>query len=344
MVPTPASIEAYLDKLEDELRDEVTGSGDNDIRTLFIGGGNPTAIGAGSLDRLLRTLRCAVPETSLEEWTVETNPETLTDETAAVLREIPGLRLSMGLQRLQDGELVVLERRGNVSTGREAIKRALSLTNRVGVDLILGVPGCPSLARDLEALVSEFPIEHVSAYFLTLEEGTPLEERVGSGRFPDPADVGPEELFEVEDVLAAAGFEHYEISNFARPGGRCRHNMNYWHSGEYIGVGPAAVGTRSGVRLSKPPDLASWLRGMAGETETLAAGDIFREAVMLRLRLVSDGLDLEWLAGRFGSPSKSFHEAIDEQCIAGMLHRSGSTITLTRQGIAVANRVISSLF
>ena len=343
-VPTQAAIDAYLDKLENELHTEVTGPAGVGIKTIFIGGGNPTAIGAGSLVRLLRMLRSAVSENSIEEWSIETNPETLTDETAAVLRDVPGLRLSMGLQRLRDDELAVLGRCGKVSTGRKAIERALSLTSRVGVDLILGVPGCSSLAPALADLVSGFPIEHVSAYFLTLEEGTPLEERVRKGLFPDPADVGPEELFEVGDVLAAAGFEHYEISNFARAGGRCRHNMNYWHSGEYIGLGPAAVGTRGGSRLSKPPDIASWLRGAAVETERLTDGDVLRETVMLRLRLVSDGLDLEWLADRFGSLSKTFVEAVNDQCAAGMLRMNGSNITLTRQGIAVANKVISALF
>lgn len=343
-IPTPSLIGAYLGRLEEEIRDELAGTIGNGIRTIFIGGGNPTSIGAVHFERLVGLIRNAVSNASIDEWTIETNPETLTDDIAAVLRNIPGLRLSMGLQRLRDDELALLERRGTCSSGQEAIRRAFSLTRRVGVDLILGVPGCPSLAPDLADLVSEFPIEHVSAYFLTIEEGTSLETRVRNGLFPDPADVGPEELFEVEDTLAKAGFEHYEISNFARAGGRCRHNMNYWHSGEYIGIGPAAVGTSSGTRRAKPFSLSPWLAGEPDGIEILTTEDRFREVVMLRLRLVSDGLDLNMLSKEFGNLPPSFERAVDRQCQAGLLRRKGSRITLTRQGLSIANRVIADLF
>lgn len=343
-LPSSDLVTAYLDKLDAELRAELDASFRNGIRTIFIGGGNPTSIGSEKVSNLIRIVERAVSSASVGEWTIETNPETLTEETADVLRDIPGLRLSMGLQRLRDDELNLLGRRGTCASGRKALERALSLTGRVGADLILGVPGCPSLGRDLAALVREFPLEHVSAYFLTLEEGTPLEARVREGRFPDPADVGPDELFEVADVLTEAGFEHYEISNFARPDGRCRHNMNYWNGGEYVGTGPSAVGTRSGIRRTKPSPLATWLSGAPDSIEALTAEDRFREAVMLRLRLVSDGLDLGWLAETFGKLSPEFERAIDRQCQAGMLTRRGQGVALTRDGIIVANRVIADLF
>lgn len=342
--PTQSLIDAYLGRLEKELCDELAGPSGTGIRTVFVGGGNPTAIGTGHFERLIKLLQEAVSGSSIDEWTIETNPETLTEDTAAVLQGVPGLRLSMGLQRLRDDELALLERRGTCASGREAIRLAFSLTRRVSVDLILGVPGCPSLARDLAGLVSEFPIEHVSAYFLTLEEGTSLEARVRDGRFPDPADVGPEELFEVEETLAKAGFEQYEISNFAQSGGRCRHNMNYWYSGEYIGVGPSAVGTRSGIRRAKPSSLSSWIAGEPDSVELLTTEDRFRETVMLRLRLVGDGLDLDRLAEKFGQLPQAFERAVDLQCQAGLLDRRGSRIILSRQGLPIANRVIAALF
>ncbi len=343
-LPTSDLVTAYLDRLETELRMEIGTRIGSDIRTVFIGGGNPTSIGPVHFAVLIRIIAQAVAAASIDEWTVETNPETLSAETAAVLRDVPGLRLSMGLQRLRDDELRVLDRRGSIASGREALARALSLTSRVGADLILGLPGRPSLAPALSDLIHDFALEHISAYFLSVEEGTPLAALVGDGAVPDPADVGPDELFEVADTLAAAGFEQYEISNFARPGGRCRHNMNYWNGGEYIGAGPSAVGTRSGIRRTKPSPLEPWLAGAPDAVETLSEEDRFRETVMLRLRLVSDGLDLEALARTFGKLPQGFEPAVDRQCKAGTLIRKGRIVSLSRQGITLANRVIADLF
>ncbi len=343
-LPTPDLVAAFLARLEAELSAEIDDQIRPAIRTVFIGGGNPTSLGPAHFATLIRIVTRAVSGADIDEWTVETNPETLSGETAAILRDIPGLRLSMGLQRLRDDELQLLGRRGTLSSGREALALALALTGRVGIDLILGLPGAPSLASQLSGLVREFPIEHVSAYFLTVEEGTPLAARVSEGGFPDPADIGPDELFEVADALAAAGFEQYEISNFARPGGRCRHNMNYWNSGEYIGAGPSAVGTRAGIRRTKSSPLDQWLSGAHDSTETLTVEDRFRETVMLRLRLVSDGLDLEALAQTFGRLPQGFEPAVDRQCKAGTLIRKGTVVSLTRQGITLANRVIADLF
>ncbi|HOT28337.1 MAG TPA: coproporphyrinogen-III oxidase family protein [Candidatus Ozemobacteraceae bacterium] len=343
-LPTHDLVTAYLARLEDELRTEIDGRIRPRMRTVFIGGGNPTSVGPGHFEKLIRIVSRAIAGAPVDEWTVETNPETLSGEIAAVLRDIPGLRLSMGLQRLRDDELRLLGRQGTLSSGREALARALSLTGRVGVDLILGLPDRPSLAPGLADLVREFPLEHVSAYFLTVEEGTPLAARVDEGGFPDPADVGPGELFEVADALAAAGYEQYEISNFARPGGRCRHNMNYWNGGEYVGAGPSAVGTRAGVRRTKPSPLKQWLSGAPDAVETLSEVDRFHETVMLRLRLVGDGLDLEALARAFGKLPRGFETAIDRQCEAGALIRKGNVVSLSRQGIALANRVIADLF
>ncbi|HOY65346.1 MAG TPA: coproporphyrinogen-III oxidase family protein [Candidatus Ozemobacteraceae bacterium] len=344
VVPSPGSIDAWLDRLAGEITRALPASVGQAVRTVFIGGGNPTAIGAKPLARVLALLQHPLEQAKIEEWTVETNPETLTPEAAAVLEELPGLRLSMGLQRLHDDELRLLDRRGTAAAGRAAITLALLLTPRVGVDLILGVPGCPSLAAELARLIGEFPVQHVSAYFLSVEEGTPLSDRVREGRFPDPSEVGPEELFEVADVLGQAGFEHYEISNFARPAGRCLHNMNYWLGGEYIGLGPAAVGTQNDVRRSNPASLRDWLDGRAPGIEQLSPEDRFRETVMLRLRLVSDGLDLSWLEYRYGPLPEAFHLAVDSRVSAGMLIRNGPVIRLSPKGIAFANRVISELF
>ncbi|HEY9068931.1 MAG TPA: coproporphyrinogen-III oxidase family protein [Candidatus Ozemobacteraceae bacterium] len=344
VVPSPGAIDAWLDRLAGEIARALPEPVRRTVRTVFIGGGNPTAIGALPLARVLAMLQHPLEQAQIEEWTVETNPETLMPETAAVLRELPALRLSMGLQRLRDEELRFLERRGTAAAGRAAITLALSLTPRVGVDLILGVPGCPSLAPELAGLVREFPVQHVSAYFLSVEEGTPLSDRVREGRFPDPAEVGPEELFEVAAVLGQNGFEQYEISNFARPDGRCRHNMNYWLGGEYIGLGPAAVGTQNGVRRSNPASLRDWLDGRSPALERLSTAELFRETVMLRLRLVSDGLDLSWLERRHGPLPEAFHTAVAGQVSAGMLIRRGPVISLSPTGIAFANRVISELF
>ncbi len=344
-IPAAADpIARYLDRLSTEAHDRITPALAARIQTVFIGGGNPTALGVAALGRLLHTLSDILSSSPIEEWTIESNPETFSRDLLPLLRPLPGLRLSLGLQRLRDEEIAWLGRAATARQGRQALEIALAATPNVGVDLILGVPELPPLVPELRSLVESLPVRHVSAYFLTLEEDTPYAAAVASGTRRDPAETGPEELFGVTAALQAAGFEHYEISNFARPGSRCRHNLAYWHQHDYLGLGPAAVGTLAGERRTNAASLADWLADAPPTIERLDEATRQREFLMLRLRLLQEGLDLREWEFRFGPPPPPLSEALGREVAAGLLGRVGPRYRLTPAGLPFANQVIARLF
>ena len=342
--PGRHSINDYLEYLAQETSARLE-SAAHLFKTVFVGGGNPTSIGLEGLQRLVETISRVLPDQSqISEWTFESNPETLTAEIADYLSTMPQIRLSMGIQRLSDPELSVLGRRASMDAVNRALDIAFARFKNVGGDFILGVPGCPSLAGELHELVIKYPFAHVSAYFLTLEENTPMHKAVSQGLLPDPADIGADELYEVRDALMAAGFEHYEISNHARGGCRCQHNLNYWYQGNYTGLGPSAVSSSDGIRLANPPDLRRWLTGEPASVEQLSATDQRNEYLMLRLRLLQEGLDLKEFEQIYGRQPVEFYANLDRQTAAGNLWREGDRIRLSDCGLRLADEVMASLF
>ncbi len=343
-VPRQNAIENYLQRLTEEARERFEPA-TSSIATVFVGGGNPTCIGLANLQRLVEIVSSLLPNPSLlKEWTFESNPETLTTEIVDYLATLPGVRLSIGIQRLHDSELTLLGRRASMDAVYRALDIAFARLKNVGGDFILGVPGCSSLADDLHRLVTKYPFMHVSAYFLTIEENTPMQQAVNKGLLPDPADIDADELYEVRDALATAGFEHYEISNHARAGFECRHNLNYWYQGDYLGLGPAAVSSRHGVRLTNPPDLIRWLAKEPAAVELLSSADKRNEYLMLHLRLLKKGLDLACFERCYGSQSEDFYAHLARQTAAGNLRREGDRIKLSDCGLRFADEVMASLF
>lgn len=341
--PDAQLIEAYLNRLEKEARLRLS-----DFRTkfstVFVGGGNPSALGIEGLKRLIEIIWQYVDPGIIAEWTFETNPETLTAEISALLSDLPGIRLSIGIQRLKEKELKILGRRAGIDSIYAAIETALANIKNVGADFILGVPGCSEIVADVEQLLARFPLQHISAYFLTIEENTPLFQSVESGLIACPDEVGPEELFSLRKLLGSKGFEHYEISNYALPGRRCLHNMNYWRPADYFGLGPSAVSTINGVRMTNSNSLHRWLNSEGPALEKLSEIDIRNEYSMLRLRLLNDGLDLSLLEERFGSQPADFWEELARRIAAGELCRTGATVRLTDAGLIIADDVMASLF
>lgn len=343
-IPGADSVEQYLFRLQQE-SEMVRAYGHGAVKTVFVGGGNPTTLGLPGIRRLFSLLEPWLTGGWPEEITLETNPETLTAELVDYLTTIDRIRLSMGVQRLQDNELALLGRRARLDSVNRALDIACSRLNNVSIDLILGVPGCPSLADDLAILLRRFNVQHVSAYFLTVEDGSRLQRRILRGELPDPSETGPEELFAVRETLKNHGFEHYEISNYARPGRRCQHNMNYWLAGDYVGLGPSAVSCQADCRTTSPADFTSWLSAAPPHVEKLSPVDRRNEFVMLSLRLITDGLDLVILEKRFGPQPAEFVEELTRQIEAGNLERHGAgLVRLTDQGLAVADSVIAGLF
>ncbi|MCQ2444450.1 MAG: coproporphyrinogen III oxidase family protein, partial [Mailhella sp.] len=278
---------------------------------------------------------------------MEANPDSVTRQRASVWLASGVNRISLGVQALDDRLLASI---GRIHDSKQAVEAYRSLRDagcaNVGMDFIWGLPGETrgQWRRQLEQAAALEP-DHLSCYGLTLEEGTPLYDRQDSLAFPGEDDLAGMYL-DTGEILAAHGYARYEISNHARPGRRCRHNMGYWNGTDYLGLGPAAVGTIGGVRRCSSSDLRTWAAEVAGggpigTEEHLAFRNRADEFIMLRLR-TADGLSLAALRRICGRDP-------DEGVLSGLLDHGlaetdGNTLRLTAQGMLVSNSIISRIF
>jgi oxygen-independent coproporphyrinogen-3 oxidase len=317
--------------------------------TIFVGGGTPTTLPLTDLRRLLDGLSRTAANGELE-FTVEANPATVTREKADVLAACKVNRLSVGAQSFDRSELRVLERIHEPDSVAETVRIAREARiAQINLDLMFGMPGqsLEGWLANLERAL-ELGADHLSCYGLTYEPGTPLYDRLQRGAI-QPADPGLEaEMYEATIArLEAAGFEHYEISNFARPGCACRHNLTYWHNEAYLGIGPSAAGYVAGVRYRNVPDHAAYVRAVAAgrsprcEREHRTGVAAARETAMLALRLRA-GIDrLQFIERHGADPRELFADAIKCHGKLGLLQADDAGIRLTRRGLLVADSVIS---
>ena len=344
---TNAYVEAMLAELAGRwAREPMT------ARTCFIGGGTPTALPADQLRRLLTGVRDVAQLPAGIEWTVEANPGTVDETQATVLAEAGVNRVSLGAQSFEPAELRVLDREHEPA----AVRASLEALRRVGIanlslDLIFGVPGQTeaSWARSLAAAVS-LGVQHISCYGLTYEPGTPMTGRLVRGeltRCDEPLEAA---LFEQTlDTLSAAGFEAYEISNYAQPGRRCAHNLIYWHNEPYLGVGPSAAGCVGRRRYRNVADVAEYVaRAQAGqpveaEIEQLGDEAVMHELLLMQLRL-AEGVSRSVFRDRTGhDPATLLEGPVARLTDAGLLQVSDTHLSLTRAGRLVGDAVILEL-
>jgi len=329
-------------------RPEVTG---RPVTSVFFGGGTPTVLNGEQLADLLTTLTSLFPLAPGAEVTSEANPGTVDEAKLAAMRQAGFNRLSLGAQARQDH---LLERLGRIHRAPE-VEESVRAARRSGfdnlnLDLMYGLPG-QTLAdwRDtLDWAVSLRP-EHISAYSLIIEPGTPfgaLHER-GLLTLPgEDLEAAMDEM--VLETLPKSGLEGYEVSNFARTGHRCRHNLVYWHNEEYLGLGPGAFGFLGGERswnLRRPQDYEAALleqdRLPVEDRERPDPATSMGETVMLGLRL-TEGLELERFRRRFGrSLQEVYSEPLQRLVGLGLLERGPGHVRLTRRGRQVGNRVFA---
>lgn len=267
------------------------------LSTLYIGGGTPALLGTENLSAVLQTVRRAFALEDGCEITAELNPESTTPALLAMLKQEGVNRLSVGIQSLQDSELKTLGRLHDRAAALAALQEifAAGFTN-VSADVMFGLPHqTPECFADTLSTLLQFPLTHLSAYALQWEEGTPL------GDAPAPMDEDAEEaLWQLLcRTTAEAGLEHYEISNFARPGYRSRHNSGYWQRTDYIGLGPAAHSFWKGVRYAYPPDRESFCANPwpLRDPQPIDAEEAREEAILLGLR-TCEGVPLSLLPPR----------------------------------------------
>lgn len=321
------------------------------LDTVYFGGGTPALMPADALARVLGELRRTFGLADGAEVTLEANPESASYEKLAAAREAGFNRVSIGIQSFDDGQLAML---GRVHTREQAVA-AFSAAWRAGfrnisLDLMFALPGqtLSDLHGTLASAIDLRP-EHLSAYSLTVEEGTPLFERVRAGEVTPPDDDLVADMYQaVRQTLMWAGYEHYEISNYALPSMRCRHNEAYWRNGPYLGFGAGAAQYVAGERLTWEGDPVAFIgqiesEGRAREafSERLEGRALLGETAMLALR-TSGGLDLPRLSLEFGEDVEAvFSRPICRFAQAGLIAVDDGRVTLTAAGQLLANEVLA---
>lgn len=353
--PDLAALSRYVTALLAEMDRHAETFGRVAAPTLFFGGGTPSLLGAEVLARIFAALRQRFDLDADAEATLEANPDSAAPELLRAARQLGVNRLSLGVQSLDDAALKALGRVHTAAQAREAFHAARDAGfANIGLDLIFGLPG-QSVEAWLTTLRQALALgpEHLSCYGLTIEPGTPLAlDAAALAALPDE-DQQAEMFLRGSALLAEAGYEHYEISNFAKPGRRCGHNMACWQGRDVLGFGPAAVSTMSRrgapVRWANPASLAAWeelvLTGRAGLAgrEELTPDIRAREGLMLGLR-TADGLDMAAHAVASGQDLRSTHaDLLDQLKRAGLALLEQDRLRLTCAGMLVSNSVIRAL-
>jgi oxygen-independent coproporphyrinogen III oxidase len=343
-------IELYLDALAAEL----SRLGEpQPVQTLFLGGGTPTHLSAAQLVRLLSTTLRWLPVDAGNdsEFSIECNPDSLTADKIAVLADHGVNRVSLGAQSFHADLLAVLERAHNPDEIAHAVQRVRRRIDNVSLDLIFSVPGQTEWLwrADLAHALALGP-DHLSTYGLTYEKGTPLWKRRQRGQLRPLEEDAELTLYALAiDTLEEAGFEHYEISNFARSGRRCRHNQTYWANEAYFGFGMGAARYVLGRRELNSRDLSRYIRqALSGESVTWQSEELpplerARETMAVQLRraegidraafFTQTGFDVDAVAG----------ETLARHVDQGFLVDDGRNVRLTRRGKYVADAVIQRL-
>lgn len=327
------------------------------IHTIYIGGGTPSQISIPQLQQILHLIYIRYQVSPEAEVTLEANPDDLTPDFVNALRTLPVNRLSMGIQTFSDARLRFLHRRHTAQQARQAVQRVQQAGfSNVSVDLMFGFPH-QTLAEweDDLAEAIRLHVPHLSAYSLMYEEDTPLTRMLNRGEISEIDEELSRQMYTLlVRRLHEAGYEHYEISNFALPGFRSRHNSSYWNDTPYLGFGPAAHSYDGHTRSWNPSDLALYLQAYATDTpnspsfrqsETLTLSQRYNERVLTRLR-TREGIDLPQLQSDFGSSVLQYFLAqAQPHFLAHRLRYSSDhrAVLLTETGILVSNDVMSDL-
>lgn len=341
-------MQAYVDALTKELRNRGNLYQGKQVVSVFFGGGTPTVLEIPMLKQLMQAVFEHWNVAADAEITAEANPGTLGQEMAEALREMGFNRLSMGVQAWQNRLLKELGRIHTIETFLENYQavRAAGFAN-VNTDLMFALP--QQTLADWQETVREMVAlqpEHISAYSLILEEGTPFFDRYEKGELEPAAEELDREMYHwAVDYLAENGYEQYEISNFAKKGRQSRHNRIYWQAEEYLGMGLGAHSYMEGERFHNPYDLQTYIAAdgavslLKEEVETITEEDALAEFMFLGLRL-TEGVTFERFCRRFGREMMDVYgEQVTDLVAKGLLEQDETGIRLTKRGIDVSNVV-----
>lgn len=314
------------------------------LKTIYFGGGTPTVCTPEELGALLACAREVFDCSGVEEVTVEANPDNLTEEYLVGLRQQGVNRLSIGIQSFRDEDLLMMNRRHTAEEAVGAVERARRAGfDNISIDLIYGLPtaSLEDWRENVERAVA-LGVEHISAYHLTIEENTLFGKR---GVATASEELSDKEYGVLCELLREAGYEHYEISNFARPTFRSRHNSAYWRGTPYLGLGAGAHSfDGNATRSWNLPSVTKYLEGSSLESETLSAQERYEEAVMVSLR-TAEGVDLSLLEELFGRAKRVQFERIAEPFVgSGILVRKGQNVAFSEEHWLISDGVIAEFF
>lgn len=352
-----ASLSAYVQALRSEIQ-AAAGEASLSVGTIFFGGGTPSLLNPSQFSEIFQTLRACFEIEPQAEISLEANPGTLTRPALQSLREIGFNRISLGVQSANPRELRLLER---IHDFPEVI-RAFTWARQAGfeninLDLMYGLPEqtLSDWQRTLNLTAALQP-EHFSAYALTLEHGTPFGRWANQGLLPIPdPDLAADMAEWAAEFFAGRGYEQYEISNWARPGRECRHNLQYWRNLPYLGLGAGAHGFAGGLRYSNVLRIKTYIDRLAAggsrrwpltpaavNALTIDRDTEMDETMLTGLRLVREGVSDEQFFVRFGARLEDVYgREIDDLLRLGLLEWAGTSLRLTKRGWLLGNQVFA---
>ena len=350
--------EAYAQALADEVGQVAAVAGEKQlpVQTVFFGGGTPSLMSPAALAQIMQSVRRHFNLLPVAEISLEANPGTVDDAYLKALRALGINRLSLGMQSANRTELALLEREHDFQTVASAVSlaRAAGFDN-VSLDLIYGLPdqSLDAWEHSLHAALDLAP-DHLSLYCLTIEQGTPMHRWLQQGQIaaPDP-DLAADQYELACALLDTGGWEHYEISNWARPGRACRHNLTYWRNGDYLGLGAGAHGHAAGYRYAVVRQPRVYLRRLregrpdhfplsaaVAQAHRLGAEEAMADTIVTQLRLLQEGIDQVAFRRRFGRDVRDVYgDTVDQLLRWDLLREAGNRLLLTRRGWFLSNQV-----
>lgn len=343
--------EKYVDALCREIVERKEYLNEETIETIYFGGGTPSTLTIAQLQRICSTVYATYRISENPEVTIECNPDDLTEEFLSVLRTMPFNRISMGIQSFNDIQLKRLGRRHNAEKARQAVNNARKAGfSNISIDLMFALPGSTAeeWQNDLESAIELKP-DHISAYNLMYEEGTPLYHALQRGDFRELSEEENVKQFEMLiENIKKAGYRHYEISNFAMPGKESRHNSSYWNGTPYLGCGSAAHSYNGTSRQWNIADIKEYIKGIENgehncEIEHLSEEERYNDTILTRLR-TANGIPLEWMKERFSARLNAYMlRAAGKEIALGNLKEENGHLSLTEKGIFISDAVIREL-
>lgn len=333
----------YIDQLGREIGDSSEEHGGREVSSIYIGGGTPSVLRAGMISDIMHIMRETYDLDADAEISIEVNPGSADRDKLSEYRECGINRLSIGLQSAHDHELNVLGRIHTLADFEDTYRTAREAGfDNINIDLISAIPG-----QDIESWrstldhVAGLKPEHISAYSLQLEEGTYFFDHQDEYAWVDE-DTDREMYHMTSRILGAAGYDRYEISNYARPGYECRHNIVYWRGGDYLGFGIGAASYMDGARFKNTDSIEEYLRGIrCVESTPLSVPDMMAEYMFLGMRM-SAGISKRGFEERFGRAVTDVYEHQIAECVRdGLIADAGDTYRLTERGSDISNYVFA---